>query len=129
MRDVALILHNLRDHVVTLRDIYERNLATGDARARLLQHIRAEELENQAEIARIAAGAAPELRRVLGIALDHSRFLCDIIEGKEIAPQLAISLLEHFQEEHDEGHLALPTAPAAPQRPGWTVGSLLGGKP
>lgn len=121
MRDVASILHNLRDHIVTLRDILERNLATGDARARLLAHIRGEEVENQAEIAEIAK-ANPAMQKVLGVALDHSKFLCDIIDGKEIAPQMAVSLLEHFQEEHDEGHLAIPQGRAE-----WTVGSLLGG--
>lgn len=131
MPGVDEVLHNLRDHIVTLRDILDRNQATGDARARLLAHMLREEEDNQRRIAAALPSAGPEQKRALEVALDHSRFFCDIVRGKEIAPELAKSLLEHFQEEHDQG-LAAPLAsppakPPAPPRPGWTVGSLMGG--
>ncbi len=118
------VAHNLRDHIVTLREILERNQATGDARERLLAHMLREEEDNQRILAEELASAPPERKRLVEVALDHSRFFCDIVRGKEISAPLAKSLLEHFQEEHDQGLLANPEPPA---RAGWTVGSLLRG--
>ncbi|MBI2901646.1 MAG: hypothetical protein HYY17_15795 [Planctomycetes bacterium] len=127
MRSVAQVLHNIADHVLALRAILERNEATGDFRARLLKHILDEEVDNRRFLGAAAGTASQEEKRTIELALDHSLFVCDIARGEEVSPGLAKSLLEHFQEEYEQGFLDEPAPPAGPPRPGWTVGSLLGG--
>lgn len=116
---VRNVLHNLRDHIGVLRAIHEHDAATGEARDRLLSHIAFEEQENQRLLAEALKVAPASEHRTIALALEHSRILCDIIDGSELSPGLARELLEHFQEEHDTGLLAPSDA-----RPRLTVGDL-----
>lgn len=134
MPTVEQILHNIADHIIALRAIFERDAARGEARARLLRHILDEEQQNRRLLAQAALRAPPEQQRAIQLAIEHSHFLEDIIRGEEIEEGFALELLEHFQEEHDEGFLSAAAAPAAddaapPASQGastrrWTVGSL-----
>jgi len=124
MADLGLVFHNLRDHLETALDVLGGK-ATGSARERLLTHMASEEEGNQRLLADALANAAPEERRAVQLALDHSRLFVDIVKGAEIAPDLGKSILSHLLEEHDQGLLM---APGAAPRSGWTVGSLLGEK-
>lgn len=139
MKTLDSIIHNIHDHAKTILDSFDDQMLKGDARDRMRAHIAAEEIENQKVLATELDGAPEADRHRVRVALDHSRFLVDIIRGEEISPEVSREVLHHMIEEFQEGYLggakgdeeAAPAesqapAPEAEPGPQWTVGSLIG---
>ena len=139
LKTLDSIIHNIHDHAKTILDSFDEQMLKGDARDRMRAHIAAEELENQKVLAREMEAAPEEDRHRVRVALDHSRFLVDIIRGEEISPEVSREVLHHMIEEFQEGYLgdvkgdegpapaeSPARAPEAEPGPQWTVGSLIG---
>lgn len=141
LKSLDSIIHNVHDHAKTILDSFDDTMLKGDARDRMRAHIAAEEVENQKVLMRELEAAPKEDRHRVRVALDHSKFLVDIIRGEEISPEVSREVLHHMIEEFQEGYLGDPkgdenSAPAtppvttpegtAPAGPQWTVGSLIG---
>lgn len=96
------LLHNLQEHVEHLEQIFERKLAWGTAKDRILKHLDHEETRRQADIEDLRARAGGAYDWELVVVRDHSRFVQDICRGSELDHQMVIHLLHHMAEEHEE---------------------------